>query len=87
MIPPESYSLDLWLFAARYSFLELESRCRSSTPTFDEIKSIFCDPTKGLAFLHRVHNIPFSILDVVIQKALEDAANAIKSNTRPRIRF
>jgi hypothetical protein len=71
ILRPERYDLDLWLFAARYSFLELESHCRAFVPLFDEIILILCDPSKGLSFLHNVHKIPLSTLNTVVRKAVE----------------
>ena len=58
-------TLETWKFAARYSFLELEAYCRSSSPFIAaQLKAILGDSTRGLVALSR-HGISLDVLNQV----------------------
>ena len=59
-------TVEMWTFAARYSFLELESYCRLQSPYISILlKTILTDPTRGLVGLSRLQ-ISQDILNIVV---------------------
>jgi len=68
---PPTY--DLWHFAARYSFLELEEYCRESTPLSLEIAQVIADPTKG--FVHLLNaGLPMPLVNKLVCDLLKPHA-------------
>jgi hypothetical protein len=57
----ESPTFELWLFAARNSFEELEQYCRENEEVWKQISSVLCDPRKGVGYFIR-HGIPDSLI-------------------------
>jgi hypothetical protein len=65
--------LELWYFAAKYSFVELEQYCRSNSGVNNEIKEILADPGKGVKFLLNDQGIPLAIINEIVSEYVQAA--------------
>lgn len=65
MLRKDPPTYDLWQFAARYSFLELEKYCRQSRSVRVEISKTILNPTKGIIYLLNV-GLPLSLINELI---------------------
>jgi hypothetical protein len=66
----ESPSLELWEFAARYSFDEMEQYCRKDANVLYQIDSIMSDPGKGMEYFLSRH-LPVSFLTRLVYDLLK----------------
>lgn len=65
MLRKDPPTYDLWHFAARYSFLELEEYCRESLPVRVDIAQVIADPTKG--FVHLLNaGLPMPLVNKLV---------------------
>jgi hypothetical protein len=66
-------SKDLWTFAARYGFRDLEKTCRSNVFVFRDLLGELATSGKGLTWLANAHNIPMNgfeplIVDIITKR-------------------
>ena len=75
MLRKDPPTYDLWHFAARYSFLELEEYCRESSPVSVEIAQVIADPTKG--FVHLLNaGLPMPLVNKLVCNLLKPHAES-----------
>ena len=67
----ETPTLELWYFAAKYSFVELEQYCRSNSNVDNEIKVILANSNEGVNFLLHDQGIPLAIINKIVSKYME----------------
>ena len=71
----ETPTLELWYFAAKYSFVELEQYCRSNSSVNNEIKVILANSTEGVKFLLNDQGIPLAIINEIVSKYVQEAVS------------
>src|SRR5579859_380308 len=73
MLHKKAKTYDLWHFAARYSFHELEAYCREISAVKLQIAQIIADPDKG--FMHFVNaGIPITLVSKMVSDVLQPHA-------------
>ena len=65
-------SFELWIFAARYSFIELEKYCRCHEQVFPTIVKTLRSPSEGIGTLINFH-ISISIISEIVCDILKEA--------------